>query len=144
MLERSLPLPSAHDRVVEEFASRVRGRSVYVNVRGHHAACLSDGAQTVCPDILICDPETLLVEHIIEVETPETLSRAQASHWKDTAHAVRHCGKFWLLVPSASSDVAAHLCRRYGIPARIAVWSIEAHGLSITWPRHAPRVLVQH
>lgn len=135
MTPRPLPL---HDRVVQAIARQAVGHVAYTNARDHPSACLVTGPWEVWPDVILCDQDTLLVQHVIEVETPESLSAAQVQRWAHVAHAVRDRGAFWLLVPDALIDRARHLCRQHGIRARVGVWSLTPQGVTVAWHR-APR-----
>ena len=125
--------PSAHDRVVAHIAAQASDYIVYTNIGGHHSAYLVQPPLEVCPDIVLCDSESWMVEHVIEVETEETVNPASARRWMSAARAVRHQGKFWLLVPPTVMRAAMLLCQQYRIPARIGVWTVDGQKVTVSW-----------
>lgn len=127
------PVPSAHDRVVAAIAAQASNYIAYTNIGGHHSAYLIQPRFEVSPDIVLCDSENWMVEHVIEVEADDTVVPASAQRWLSCARAVRHRGKFWLLVPANAVRTATRLCQQYRIPARIGAWTFDGQNVSVDW-----------
>ena len=128
-----------HDRVVETIAAQANGYVAYTNLGGHHTVCLvgdgrSRNPREVCPDLILSDPASFLVDHVVEVETEDSIRTPAVQRWIDIAHAIHRRGQFWILVPAARSALAAQLCRQYGIPAKIGTWSADSQGVLVSWP----------
>lgn len=123
-----------HDRVAQTVARQAIGFAAYTNVDGHHSVCLTGNFREACPDVILCDPESSLVDHVIEVEVDESIHAKTAQRWLDVAHAVPGRGHFWILVPPSAVASAAQLCQRYGIAARIGTWHVQGDDVTIAWP----------
>lgn len=126
---------SLHDQVVRAIAAQAVRHIALTNVDAHHPVHLGAERLDVSPDILFCDRENFLVEHAVEVELAATVSVARAQQWRRIARAVQDRGTFWLLVPPTAVGRASRLCVRYGIPARVAVWTLGVSGVSVMWAR---------
>lgn len=133
-----------HDRVVKAIASQAVGHVAYVNLEGHPSASLIRGSREISPDVILCDQDTLIAQHVIEVETLDSLSPAQIPQWARADAAVHDRGHFWLLVPAAGYERAGALCRQSGIRARIGVWSLDPGGVTVSWePAREPRAVLK-
>lgn len=145
MLTRRPNLPQwVHDRVVETVAAHARGYAAYTNTGGHHSVCLTGSFPEVSPDVIICDPESFLVDHVVEVETDESFERPVIERWVNIAHAVHGRGQFWILVPPAAAPSVTRLCRQHGIRAKVGTWSVDSQGVLISWPAPIHAAPVSH
>lgn len=127
------PLEALHDRVVNAIAKQAISHVAYTNSGNHRTFCLVSGSQEVWPDVILCDQDALLVEHVVEVETLESLTPKQLDRWRTIAAAVRDNGILWLLVPDIAVRRAADLCREHGIRARVGSWSLTPGGVTVSW-----------
>ncbi|TSC72020.1 MAG: hypothetical protein G01um101438_780 [Parcubacteria group bacterium Gr01-1014_38] len=123
-----------HDRVVETVAAQASGYAAYTNLGGHHSICLTGSFPEVSPDVILCDPESFLVDHVVQVETEGSIDPSAARQWVNIARAVHGRGQFWILVPPFAVSTAARLCQQYGIPAKIGTWSADSRGVLVSWP----------
>lgn len=120
-----------HDAVVLSIAHATRGYAVYTNTGARRAICVGAGNEEIFPDVILCDAESFIVRHVIEVETEDSITAARTTRW---ARIARTCRSFWLLVPPRSLFTAARLCRQAQIPARIGTWSANpADTVSVEW-----------
>jgi len=119
-----------HDRVIETIATKDNVHAVYLNMGSHRNACVTVRRHEVYPDIILCDRETFRVEHVMEVETEESVSDEKSKTW---ALEVRGPWQLWILVPRTTVGLTAQLCRRYGIRAHIVPWSLLPDGIQIEW-----------
>lgn len=126
-----------HDRVVETIAAEASGYVAYTNRGGHHSVCLTGTFPEVSPDVILCDPESFLTDHVVEVETEESVGPSAVQRWTNIARAVHGRGQFWILVPPAEISTAARICRQYNISANIGTWSADSEGILLSWPAPA-------
>lgn len=127
------PPATLHDRVVNAIAKQAISHVAYTNRDNHRTFCLVSGSQEVWPDVILCDQDNLLVQHVVEVETYESLTLTPLDRWRTIASAVRANGTLWLLVPEAAVQQTADLCRAHGIRARVASWSLGTGGVTVSW-----------
>lgn len=132
-----------HDRVASAVATQAVGYMAYTNIGGHHSVCLTGNFREVCPDVILCDPESFLVDHVMEVETDETITPKTAQRWSNIARAVPRRGHFWILVTPSAVASAAQLCQQYSIAAGIGTWRVNERDVTIAWPvpLHAAPIL---
>lgn len=130
-----------HDRVMETIAAQANasGYVAYTNRGGHHSVCLTGGAgsrgsREVCPDVILCNPESFLVGHAIEIEMENSINASTAQRWLDIARAIHGRGLFWIFAPSSQLALAAQLCQQHRIPVKIGTWSADSQGVLISWP----------
>ena len=126
-----------HDAVVTTIARTTRGYAVYTNTGKSRAVCIAAGPGEIFPDVILCDPESLIMRHVIEVETESSVAIPdRVPRW---ARIARMCGSFWLLVPPHTLLTAVRLCLNARITAQIGTWTADQAGIvSITWPRRVP------
>lgn len=127
------PPAALHDRVVNAIAKQAISHVAYTNSSNHRTFCLVSGSQEVWPDVILCDQDTLLVQHVVEVETLDSLTATQFDRWRTIAAAVRANGTLWLLVPDTAVQQTTDLCREHGIRARVGSWSLGAGGVTVSW-----------
>lgn len=133
-LSRSQPSQALHQRVVRAIAAREVRHAVFTNAGLHKTACLTVRQREVYPDLVLCDRESFRVEHVIEVETPDSLNDQEAQRW---ALLSRGPWEFWLVVPRSHFYLARTLWQRYGVRGRLATWSNSADAVSVVWPDRA-------
>lgn len=124
-----------HDHVLETILASRLGFATYANLGGHQTLCLTTPGRDLTPDLALCDRESFIVRHLVEVETTESITDAQAEKWAAEAHGP---WRLWILVPQNATAKAAELCRQRGTPARIGSWSERPDGVTIQWPERAP------
>lgn len=130
MALRSGVRQSAHDRVIQIVAAAQTTHHAYTNPGPQHNCSVRIGLETVYPDLVLCRPGTMTVDFLIEVETENSVTEAEASQWATYA---RGPGSFWLLVPSSALVTAQTLCRRKGVAASFGCWWND--GLSVRFER---------
>ncbi|TSC64546.1 MAG: hypothetical protein G01um1014106_76 [Parcubacteria group bacterium Gr01-1014_106] len=133
-----------HDRVAATVAAQAVGYAAYTNIGGHHSMCLTGSFREVSPDVVICDPESFLVDHVVEVEVEDTIQPDTAQRWLDIARAIQGRGVFWILVQPSAIASARQLCDAAGIAAHIGTWSINGDTITITWPVPLRAAPVRH
>ncbi len=79
------------------------------------------------PDIIITKKGERTVEFIIEVETSDSVTLAEAKdQWKVYATEIK--ASFYLLVPLGRKNDAARLCKQIGISARFGTYQMQNNG----------------
>lgn len=134
MALRSAGTQSVHDGVIQVVAAAQTKHDAYTNPGQQHNCSVQVGRETVYPDLILCRPGTMTVDFLIEVETEDSVSEAEASQWATYA---RGPGSFWLLVPSSVLVAAQILCRRKGIAARFGTWWSDGFSVRFEWLRLA-------
>lgn len=129
-----------HDYVVRSVAAAATGYLVHANLHEGHGSFVGAGLREfseISPDLLLCDPESFGVRHVIEVETKDSMTSSQVERWHRIAHSARSLptSDFWILVPLSSVGLAVRLCRKHGVPARIGTWTFGPSGVTTAWGR---------
>lgn len=134
MAFRSGVRQSAHDRVIQVVAAAQTKHDAYTNPGPQHNCSVRIGLETVYPDLVLCKPGTMSVDFLIEVETEDSMTEAEASQWATYA---RGPGSFWLLVPSSELLAAQTLCWRKGIAANFGCWWNDGLAVGFRWLKAA-------
>lgn len=123
-----------HDRVIAYVAAAQKDYESLTNPGHEHNWSIQVGQQTLFPDLLLCNRGSRIVAHLIEVETEDSVTEAESYQW---AVYARGPGRFWLLVPSTSLDLAQQICRRRSIVANFGQWWIDGWAIQFDWRRMA-------
>ena len=131
------PHPSQwfEDRVIGMITAREATHAVYSNQGGHRNACITVRGRELYPDLVLCDRETWRIEHIMEIETEESITEEKAKVWALESHGP---WKFWLVVPRSAVAQVANLCSRSGVRTHIVTWTARSDSISIDWPALEP------
>ena len=114
-----------HDRVIQAAASRLDSTNydVYTNPGSYKNISIGDNY----PDIVLTRKGELTVQFIIEVETADSITQAEASQqWRKYATEIK--ASFYILVPLHSKQLAVTLCKQIGISARFGTYSLDHYG----------------
>ena len=130
MRSRVRTAQSRHDQVIEAVASAQKKHDPYTNPGQEHNWSIRVDGEEVYPDVLLCNPGTKTVAHLIEVETEDSVNDAEAVQW---ATYSRGPGTFWLMVPHHKLAEAQRICRRYGIAALFGRWWINNGRIQFQW-----------
>lgn len=105
-----------HDKIIEVVASANTNEfEVRTNPDGQKNWLIRDGKAEYYPDVILVPKGSRRSTIIIEVETDESVNEDHAlEQWVPYSKLGR---KFYLLVPSGSSEGAKAICRRRGITA---------------------------
>jgi hypothetical protein len=121
---------SIHDRVIQVVAAAQTSHDTYQNPNQQKNVSVKIDGQDVYPDLVLCKPGTMTVAHLIEVETAESVTDAEAEQWGQYA---RGPGQFWLLVPGERLATAQAICRRKGIAGGFGQWWSGTQGITFEW-----------
>ena len=121
---------SIHDRVIQVVAEVQRDFTTYTNPDGLHNTFVEIVGQQVYPDLILCSQATNSIEHLIEVETAESVTEDESAQWALYAQGP---GQFWLMIPSTSFGLAQEICRRRLIHARFGRWWYGTSGIAFDW-----------
>ena len=121
---------SVHDRVIQVVAAAQGGFTTYTNPDGLHNTFVEIVGQQVYPDLILCSQATNSIEHLIEVETAESVTEDESAQWALYAQGPGH---FWLMIPSTSFGLAQEICRRRLIHARFGRWWYGTSGIAFDW-----------
>lgn len=124
MANRDFQLQSIHDRVVSTVRNYLNQKDydIYENPNGYTNARIGDHY----PDIIMTAKGTFTADFIIEVETGDSITLAEATYqWKKYA-AIN--ASFYILVPFSYKNIANDLCRQVGIAARLGTYQQDAFG----------------
>lgn len=139
-----------HDYIVRQVSASAKGYLVHTNVHdsmheghGSHVGVGREVFAEVFPDLLLCDPESFSVRHIIEVQTDESPPPQHIARWVQMSRSMRGLPEsdFWILVPPSRLAEIRNLSRRLFVPVNIGTWELGPRGLTITWdPAHEAAV----
>jgi hypothetical protein len=127
---RSGSSQSDHDRVIQVVAAAQGGFATFINPDGLHNTFVEIAGQRVYPDLILCTPGTKIIQHLIEVETAESVTDDESGQWALYAQGP---GQFWLMVPSTSLDSAQEICRHRLISARFGRWWVGSARIEFGW-----------
>jgi hypothetical protein len=134
MSYRKYPSQTVHDRVIADVAAVQTDLTPRTNPGSQRNWSVVAAQETIYPDLLLCEPGTGNVAHLIEVETQDSVTETESAQW---AVYARGPGRFWLLVPSSSLALAQEICRRKGISANFGHWWLDGRAICIQWFRPA-------
>ena len=124
---------SLHDRVIGVVGQAQTKHDVFTNPGHSHNWSVKIDGEDVYPDLILCKKGSKVIEHLIEVETEESVTDAESSQW---AQYARGPGKFWLMVPSKKLSTAQSICSRKGIAAQFGQWWVANGSLRFEWLQH--------
>lgn len=130
MGNRFAPSQSLHDRVIQAIKATQEKHDTYTNPGQEQNISVRIGQEDVHPDLVLCKPNTMTVEHVIEVETEESVTEAESAQW---GRYSRGPGKFWLMVPTNQLTTAQAICRRKGIASGFGKWWAENGKILFDW-----------
>lgn len=123
---------SIHDRVIQTVAVAQTAHDTYTNPGQDHNCSVQIGWVTVYPDLILCRPSTMIVTHLFEVETVDSVTDTESVQWEQYP---RGPGLFWLLVPHTALAAAQETCRRKRIAANFGRWWIDQQQIQFDWLR---------
>lgn len=116
---------SLHDRVILTAKNYLNQTDfdIYLNPGSQKNAGINDNY----PDIVLTTKGTNTVQFVIEVETSDSITLAEATNqWKKYATEIN--ASFYLLVPFNYHAIASNLCRQIGISARFGTYQVDNFG----------------
>jgi hypothetical protein len=121
---------SLHDRVIQTIKASQTKHDTYTNPSQEHNVSVGIGREVIYPDLVLTKLRTMTIEHLIEVETAESVTDAESSQWALYAQGP---GTFWLIVPARQLAAAQTICLRKGVRARFGKWSTDNGRIHFEW-----------
>ena len=125
MAERMIEMSGLHDKVIREIKDVLNQKSfdVYLNPGQEKNAGIMDNY----PDVIMTEKGTTTVKFILEVETEDSVTKAEAStQWKKYSDEIK--ATFYIVVPQHMLMKAKNLCQQEGVNARFATYVVMNDG----------------